>query len=155
MKAVVARHYPNAGAHGLGLGVHIVAVHGDSAGAELPGAGEHPEQRGVACGRRPDHRSQCARTCGERDVCDQLAAINGKSQMVCGNAARAGARLERQPIGGLRLFGPEGGARGTQLSGDHPFDQTPTLWLLILGNRCWRWRRERLGRRLWGRLGRR
>src|ERR1700757_4321850 len=153
MEAVIARHYPNAGAHGLGLGVHIVAVHGDSAGAELPGAGEHSEQHGVARGRRPDHRGQCARPCGERDVGEKLAPINGKPHMVCGNADRACSGLERQLVGGVRLFGAEGGARGTQRSSDHPLDQTPALWLLMLGSGCWR--RGRLGRRWWWRLGRR
>ena len=36
VQAVVARHYPDACAHRLGLGVHVVAVHGDSAGARAP-----------------------------------------------------------------------------------------------------------------------
>ena len=35
--------------------------------------------------------------------------------------------FERQPIGGVRLVGAEGGLSGPQLSRDHPLDQPPTI----------------------------
>ena len=92
MRAVVARQYPDARAHQLGLGVHIVLIHGDCAEGGLACAGEQPEQGGVARRRRPDDRGQCARARCERHAGEQLLAVGGQPQPMCGHpgCARAG-----------------------------------------------------------------
>ncbi|WP_165849774.1 hypothetical protein [Mycobacterium uberis] len=56
MRAVVAGHYPDAGAHRLPLGMHVVVVQGDYAETEVSGAGEQTEQYGAAATDGPNNR---------------------------------------------------------------------------------------------------
>ena len=140
VRAVVAAHYPDACAHQLALGVHVVFVHRDDAGTRLPGAAEQVEQGGVSRGRWTEHRGQRAGVRRERPIREQLAPVDGQPQPMGGHSDRARTGLQRQPTCGVHFVRLGRGAHGAQLSRgvSHSLDQPPTLWLpIVWDGRLW------------------
>ena len=120
---VVLRHHADPRPERRIVRVHVVSVEGDLPGRRFGDAAEQPDQRRLARARRSDHRREGAGPGVERDVGEQLVAVDGESDLAYLDATGRDClpRLDRGTAGEHQIRVADGDdVTGTQGDGLDP-----------------------------------